>query len=314
MVVDDFHGTLEWSNFQSQMHKVFPGGRIEDLPTSHPMFHCFFDIDDLFQIPGVIMFYSGTTYEKDGYNPHFRGVFDENGQLKVMVNFKLRPGRCLGVGRRSLLSREVLFGRLPAWHQLHHLLDDPLARVCHQAFGPTRCRCGVIGAISMDRLFESLFKYRFFLFHEGDLTFDTPVSAWWLLPALTLAGAAAFWVYRRRSSGIQPRWRRQLLIVLRALSLILLLALLFRPSLKVSTHLPRKSRIALLVDGSQSMTLAHDSDRSRWEAALGWLDPGEGSVLADLEERFQLQILRFDRDIRETQADSSLPPQEPAPV
>ena len=87
MVVDDFHGTLEWSNFQSQMHKVFPGGRIEDLPASHPLFHCFFDIEELFQIPGVIMFYSGTTYEKDGYNPHFRGVFDEDGQLKVMINF-----------------------------------------------------------------------------------------------------------------------------------------------------------------------------------------------------------------------------------
>ena len=160
----------------------------------------------------------------------------------------------------------------------------------------------------MDRLFESLFKYRFFLFREGELTFDSPVSAWWLLPALALAGAAAFWVYRRRSSGIQPRWRRELLIVLRAVSLILLLVLLFRPSLRVSTHLPRKSRIALLIDGSRSMTLPHDSARSRWEAALGWLDPGAGSVLADLEERFQLQIHRFDRDIRETQAGSGLPP------
>ena len=30
----------------------------------------------------------------------------------------------------------------------------------------------------MDRLFESLFKYRFFLFREGDLAFDSPVSAW----------------------------------------------------------------------------------------------------------------------------------------
>ena len=87
MVVDDFHGTLEWSNFQSQMHKIFPGGRIEDLPISHPLFHCFFDIEELFQIPGIIMFYSGTTYEKDGYNPHFRGVFDENGDLRVMINF-----------------------------------------------------------------------------------------------------------------------------------------------------------------------------------------------------------------------------------
>lgn len=158
----------------------------------------------------------------------------------------------------------------------------------------------------MDRLFESLFKYRFFLFREGELSFDSPVSAWWLLPALALAGGAAFWVYRHRSSG--TRRRRELLIALRALSLILLLVLLFRPVLRVSTHLPRKSRIALLIDGSQSMTLPHDSGRSRWEAALGWLDPGAGSILADLEERFQLQILRFDRDIRDLQPGSNLPP------
>lgn len=160
----------------------------------------------------------------------------------------------------------------------------------------------------MDRLFESLFKYRFLLFREGDLTFDSPVSAWWLLPALALAGGAAFRVYRRRSSGRQTGGRRELLIVLRALSLILLLVLLFRPSLRVSTHLPRKSRIALLIDGSRSMTLPHDSGRSRWEAALGWLDPGSGSIVADLEERFQLQTFRFDRDIRESRPGSSLPP------
>lgn len=160
----------------------------------------------------------------------------------------------------------------------------------------------------MDRLFESLFKYRFFLFREGELTFDSPVSLWWFLPALGLAGAVAFWVYRRRSSGTRTRWRRELLIALRALSLILLLVLLFRPALRVSTHLPRKSRIALLIDSSHSMTLPHESGRSRWEAALGWLDPEEGSILADLEERFHLQILRFDRDIREVQADSNLPP------
>lgn len=160
----------------------------------------------------------------------------------------------------------------------------------------------------MDRLFESLFKYRFFLFREGELTFDSPVSAWWLLPALVLAGGAAFLAYRRRLSGSQARWRRERLIVLRAVTLILLLALLFRPSLRVSTHLPRKSRVALLIDGSQSMTLPHDSGRSRWKAALEWLDPGAGSVLADLEKRFQLQVFRFDRDIREIHPGSNLPP------
>ena len=159
----------------------------------------------------------------------------------------------------------------------------------------------------MDRLFESLFKYRFFLFREGEVTFDSPVSPWWLLLAPVLATGLACWVYRRRWSGSQTRWRRGLLIGLRVLSLILLAALLFRPSLRVSTHLPRKSRIALLIDSSQSMTLPHGSGRTRWEAAQGWLDPRAGSVLADLEERFQLQVFHFDREIREIRAGSELP-------
>ena len=160
----------------------------------------------------------------------------------------------------------------------------------------------------MDSLFQSLFKYRLFLFREGDLTFDSPVSAWWLLLALALAFALACWVYRRRYSDLQVRWRRSLLIGLRVLSLLLLAALLFRPSLQVSTHLPRKSRIALLIDGSQSMTLPHGSRQTRWEALHQWLDPGSGSVLADLEERFQLQLFQFDREIREIQPGPDLLP------
>ncbi len=169
-------------------------------------------------------------------------------------------------------------------------------------------RPGVTGATSMDRLFESLFKYRFFLFREGELTFDSPVSPWWLLLAPVLATALACWVYRVWASGSRTRWRRGLLIGLRVLSLILLAALLFRPSLRVSTHLPRKSRIALLIDSSQSMTLPHGSGQTRWQAVLGWLDPRAGNVLADLEERFQLQAFHFDREIREIRPGSELPP------
>src|SRR5215831_8584189 len=86
-VVDDFHGTLEWANFEEQIRKVFPNCKIEEVPVSHPIFHCFFDVDELFQIPGAQFIYSGRTYENDGYVPHFRGIFDDTGRIMVMINF-----------------------------------------------------------------------------------------------------------------------------------------------------------------------------------------------------------------------------------
>jgi uncharacterized protein DUF4159 len=86
-VVDDFHGTLEWANFEDQIRKVLPDCKIEELSVSHPVFHCFFDIDELFQVPGAQFIYTGRTYENDGFVPHFRGIFDATGRLMVMINF-----------------------------------------------------------------------------------------------------------------------------------------------------------------------------------------------------------------------------------
>ncbi len=87
LVVDDFHGTYEWANFEEQIRKVFPDCKIEEIPLSHPIFHCFFDVEELIQIPGVQMLYTGRPYEKDGYVPHFRGIYDEDGRIMVMINF-----------------------------------------------------------------------------------------------------------------------------------------------------------------------------------------------------------------------------------
>jgi hypothetical protein len=87
LVVDDFHGSYEWANFEGQMREVFPNGTIEDLPLSHPIFHCFFDIEELIQVPGIQYLYTGRKHERDGYEAQFKGVFDESGKLRVMVNF-----------------------------------------------------------------------------------------------------------------------------------------------------------------------------------------------------------------------------------
>ncbi|HEV8132049.1 MAG TPA: DUF4159 domain-containing protein [Acidobacteriota bacterium] len=92
LVVDDFHGTYEWQNFYQQIKKVFPEYEPQDLDISHPIFHCYYDIQKLIQIPGIQFLRSGHTWEKDGYTPHFMGISDKNGRLLVMINYNVDLG------------------------------------------------------------------------------------------------------------------------------------------------------------------------------------------------------------------------------
>ena len=87
MVVDDFHGTQEWNNFETQMKKVFPDRAIQEVQISDPIFHCLFDIEELFQVPGLQWLYSGRVYEKDGYDVHYRAIRDDDQRIMVMINF-----------------------------------------------------------------------------------------------------------------------------------------------------------------------------------------------------------------------------------
>ncbi|MBV8834130.1 MAG: DUF4159 domain-containing protein [Acidobacteriaceae bacterium] len=82
---DDFHGTLEWEVFEASMRKVFPDRPIVDLPDSDPIFHSVYDLDGRYQVPGEQFVYSHRTYEKDGYQPRWRGIYDGKGRLVVAI-------------------------------------------------------------------------------------------------------------------------------------------------------------------------------------------------------------------------------------
>jgi hypothetical protein len=92
LLVDDFHGSREWAHFQQQIWKVFPNREIVDVDLSNPIFHCFFDIRELFQVPGLQYFYSGRKYEKDGYEARYAAIYDDNGRIMVMINFNVDLG------------------------------------------------------------------------------------------------------------------------------------------------------------------------------------------------------------------------------
>jgi hypothetical protein len=82
VIFDDFAERRGgWYNFEAQMLRVLPGARFVDLDASHPIFHAFFEIDNLDIIPQF--------YDTD-VKPVFRGIYENNDPTKrllVMVNF-----------------------------------------------------------------------------------------------------------------------------------------------------------------------------------------------------------------------------------
>ncbi len=92
LIVDDFHGTQEWNLFADSMQKVFPDRPIVDLANKDAVFHVLFDVDQRVQIPNVRGAISGQSWEKDGFTPHWRGIFDDEGRLMVGINFNMDLG------------------------------------------------------------------------------------------------------------------------------------------------------------------------------------------------------------------------------
>lgn len=92
MMVDDFHGSAEWGGFIGVMQRVFPDRPIVDIKNNDEVFHVFYDLTERIQIPGLASLYRGVTWERDGYDPHWRGIYDDNGRLLVAINHNMDLG------------------------------------------------------------------------------------------------------------------------------------------------------------------------------------------------------------------------------
>ena len=91
MMVDDFWGYAEWDNFHREIKRVFPDREPEELPLSHPIFHCVFPLEEKPQIPnvgqGMRSRYTGVTWEPvpGGEVPHYKGIHDDRGRLMMVI-------------------------------------------------------------------------------------------------------------------------------------------------------------------------------------------------------------------------------------
>jgi Domain of unknown function (DUF4159) len=86
---DDFWGTYQLGNFARQMAKVFPDRKLEPLPLTEEIFHTFFDIDTVMQIPNVSNgCYGRQTWESPtDTQPRIFGIKDDNGRVMVIVTY-----------------------------------------------------------------------------------------------------------------------------------------------------------------------------------------------------------------------------------
>jgi hypothetical protein len=85
LMVDDFHGTREWEVFMASLQRVFPDRPVVDIPDADSIFHTIYDLDKKIQVAGLAALYRGVSYEYDGYQPHWRGVYDDKGRVMVMI-------------------------------------------------------------------------------------------------------------------------------------------------------------------------------------------------------------------------------------
>jgi hypothetical protein len=92
LMVDDFHGTREWDRFVDVMTDVFPDRPIVDIPDDDEVLHVLYDLDTETQIYGIRPLMMGMTYEYDGVDPEWRGVYDDDGRLMVAINHNMDLG------------------------------------------------------------------------------------------------------------------------------------------------------------------------------------------------------------------------------
>ncbi|HEX7082205.1 MAG TPA: DUF4159 domain-containing protein [Gammaproteobacteria bacterium] len=92
LMVDDFHGTLQWQRFAESMHRVFPDRPIVDITESDEVMHVLYDVDERIQIPGIAALFAGRTFEYDGVKPEWKGIYDDEGRLMVAINHNMDLG------------------------------------------------------------------------------------------------------------------------------------------------------------------------------------------------------------------------------
>jgi hypothetical protein len=85
VMTDDFHGTYEWELFTASLNKSMADRPIVDIDDKDPIFHVIYDLDERFQVPGIVNFPFQTTHEYDGMEARWRALRDPKGRIVMGI-------------------------------------------------------------------------------------------------------------------------------------------------------------------------------------------------------------------------------------
>jgi hypothetical protein len=80
IIFDDFRG-YDWNNLEEQMQRVLPEARWVQLDEKHPIFHSFFEINDLRYLPSY-----------GDAQPTYYGIYEKNDPSKRLIAIADRDG------------------------------------------------------------------------------------------------------------------------------------------------------------------------------------------------------------------------------
>ena len=137
-----------------------------------------------------------------------------------------------------------------------------------------------------EAIFRFLFKYPPVAFQRGHLALASGWP-WWLLPVAVAAITAAVGHFLWRWHPNLSVRTRGLVWGLQSAVLAILLLMLWRPSLVVSTQIPQQNVVAILADDSSSMAMEEGSAK-RLDQVRKTLDDS-GPLLRELRQKFQVR-------------------------
>lgn len=95
VMVDDFWGQPHLDDMFMEMGKIFPDREIIKLNNTHEIFHVFFDIDEVAQVPGRMVTWDFGGYLKmddPSYPPEVYAVLDDDGRIMMVANYNTDLG------------------------------------------------------------------------------------------------------------------------------------------------------------------------------------------------------------------------------
>ncbi len=147
-------------------------------------------------------------------------------------------------------------------------------------------------------MLEFLLKYSPVVIHEGRFAFKNFPSVMMVI-GIVMMLAIAVWAAYGKTTLQLSRGFKTTVIAIKAIVIALLMFALLEPILTVTTVVPQKSSLVVLLDDSKSMSirdLPHQATRLNFASNLLG-DAAHASLLADLGKSFKLQTFKFSSEV-----------------